>query len=319
MTVNNFTASVSGDFATASNWSLGHVPNDTEDAEVDPANGDFAVESNTELVNSIGTFPNDGLIIDDGASLTAFSGTGPDANDGSISIVDADLFLGSGTFGNVGTVALEGVEASDVGTFDVEGSITLNGGGNIEAAIVPEGRASDNVIGGFNFSTTPTLVNVNNTISGDVTIGGLNFTNQADGLIETNNGSSSSGGSIAIQGSAGGGSFTNNGSMIVNSGGQFVFGIDNRSTTIDNEGSIFFQADNQFTKLALSTGSVTISASGLGRIEMFGQTPSDDQIEDLGQPTSLNLINQVLDGAGEIGIGDNTLTLNLQIGSDRSR
>ncbi|HVX62825.1 MAG TPA: hypothetical protein VHC19_19555, partial [Pirellulales bacterium] len=51
------------------------------------------------------------------------------------------------------------------------------------------------------------------------------LTNEADGDIETNNSSSSSGGSIDIQGSAGGGSFTNNGGMFINSGGQFVFGL----------------------------------------------------------------------------------------------
>src|SRR4029077_18406223 len=136
MTTNNFTGNVSGDFAAASNWSLGHVPNDTEDAEINPS-GIFkvAVESNTELVNSIGTAFGDGLLIDDGASLFASNGTGPNANGGSLDIVDAFLFVDNGTFDNVGTVGLDGVNSADVGTFDVEGSVTLTGGGNIAAAI----------------------------------------------------------------------------------------------------------------------------------------------------------------------------------------
>ena len=53
------------------------------------------------------------------------------------------------------------------------------------------GGPGDNVIGGFNFTTTPTLVNVDNTISSEGTIAGINFTNEASGLIETNNDTSS--------------------------------------------------------------------------------------------------------------------------------
>ena len=176
-TANNFILNSSGDFGTAGNWSLHHVPENTEDAEINSTGG-FAIDSEVEFVNSIGTISGDGVIIDDGGQLTAYNGTGPNANDGGITIVDGYLFLGNGTFDNPGVIDLAGVTLSDLGTFDVEGSITLDGGGTIAAAIVADGQVGDNVIGGFNFSTTPTLVNVNNTISGDLTIGGLNFTSR---------------------------------------------------------------------------------------------------------------------------------------------
>jgi hypothetical protein len=163
MTQNTFTVNGSGNFATPGNWTLGHVPNSGEDAEIDPSGSGFAVESNTETVASIGTATNDGLVIDNGASLFAFNGTGPNANDGTISVVNADLFLNDGTFDNPGLLDLEGVTSSIPATLAITGSMTLDGGGGL-SMVIGAGPA-DNFIVGDNANTTPTLVNVDNTIS----------------------------------------------------------------------------------------------------------------------------------------------------------
>ena len=304
MTQNTFTVNGSGNFATPGNWTLGHVPNSGEDAEIDPSGSGFAVESNTETVASIGTATNDGLVIDNGASLFAFNGTGPNANDGTISVVNADLFLNDGTFDNPGLLDLEGVTSSIPATLAITGSMTLDGGGGL-SMVIGAGPA-DNFIVGDNANTTPTLVNVDNTISGDGTIEGLNFTNEAHGLIETNNNSSNNAGTMQIVGDSTGdaGVFTNDGTMLINSGGEFVFGQIQNTSLILNYGNIVFQADNRFTTLAI-VGDVTIGVqqTGSGSISMTGQTPNEDEIVGQGACAQLALAFQTLDGAGTIGGG----------------
>ena len=257
-----FILNSAGDFATPANWTSG-VPTSTEDAEIDSAGG-FAVSTASETVNSIGTDSGDGLLIGGGVFVVA-DGTGPEENEGSISVVDASLAMEDGTFVNPGVLSLAGYNSSNVGTLLITDSVELAGSGQVAMTI--GGGPSANTIEGFSFVEVPTLTNDNDTVSGDGTILGLNFINTAGGLIETNNSSSTSGGDMQIEGSAGGGSFTNDGFMEINNGGEFVFGVSG-DTTIDNDGSIIFQGANKLTRLAV-IGVVTISAAGDGgRIEL---------------------------------------------------
>ena len=292
-----FILNSAGDFATPSNWTSG-VPTSTEDAEMNSTGG-FAVSTASETVNSIGTDSGDGLLVGGGVFVVA-DGTGPEENEGSISVVDATLAIEDGTFVNPGLLSLAGYNSSNVGTLIITDSVELAGSGQVAMTI--GGGPSANTIEGFSFVEVPTLTNDNDTISGDGTISGLNFVNTAGGLIETNNSSSANGGDMQIDGSAGGGSFTNDGFMEINNGGQFVFGLTGDDTTIDNEGSIVFQGGNKLTNLAVA-GDVTISATGDGgRIEMEGSTPGDNSIITLlGQDAALTLVKQTLDGAGTIG------------------
>ena len=292
-----FILNSAGDFATPSNWTSG-VPTSTEDAEINSTGG-FAVSTASETVNSIGTDSGDGLLVGGGVFVVA-DGTGPEENEGSISVVDAMLAIQDGTFVNPGLLSLAGYNSSNVGTLIITDSVELAGSGQVAMTI--GGGPSANTIEGFSFVEVPTLTNDNDTISGDGTISGLNFINTAGGLIETNNSSSANGGDMQIDGSAGGGSFTNDGFMEINNGGQFVFGLTGDDTTIDNEGSIVFQGGNKLTNLAVA-GNVTISATGDGgRIEMEGSTPADNSIITLlGQDAALTLVKQTLDGAGTIG------------------
>src|SRR6185437_10959050 len=79
------------------------------------------------------------------------------------------------------------------------------------------------------------------------------------------------------------------------------------------ESAITFQGANKFATLAV-IGNVTISATGVsGRIEMEGSNPGNDRIKTSGQPATLNLVNQTVDGAGAIIDGD--LTLNNETGT----
>src|SRR6185437_1754622 len=290
-----FILNSAGDFATPSNWTSG-VPTNTEDAEIDSTGG-FAVSTASETVNSIGTDSGDGLLVGGGVFVVA-DGTGPEENEGSISVVDATLAIEDGTFVNPGLLSLAGYNTSNVGTLIITDSVELAGSGQVAMTI--GGGPSANTIEGFSFTHVPTLTNDNDTISGDGTILGLNFINTAGGLIETNNSSSANGGDMQIEGSAGGGSFTNDGLMLINNGGQFVFGVSGAATIIDNESAITFQGANKFATLAV-IGNVTISATGVsGRIEMEGSNPGNDRIKTSGQPATLNLVNQTVDGAGAI-------------------
>jgi hypothetical protein len=301
-----FILNSAGDFATPANWTSG-VPTSTEDAEIDSAGG-FAVSTASETVNSIGTDNGDGLLIGGGVFVVA-DGTGPEENEGSISVVDASLAMEDGTFVNPGVLSLAGYNSSNVGTLLITDSVELAGSGQVAMTI--GGGPSANTIEGFSFVEVPTLTNDNDTVSGDGTILGLNFINTAGGLIETNNSSSTSGGDMQIEGSAGGGSFTNDGFMEINNGGEFVFGVSG-DTTIDNDGSIIFQGANKLTRLAV-IGVVTISAAGDGgRIELGGSTPADDSIITTGLDAALVLDKQTLDGAGTID--DPELSLDLLSG-----
>ncbi len=173
------------------------------------------------------------------------------------------------------------------------------------------GGPSANTIEGFSFVEVPTLTNDNDTVSGDGTILGLNFINTAGGLIETNNSSSTSGGDMQIEGSAGGGSFTNDGFMEINNGGEFVFGVSG-DTTIDNDGSIIFQGANKLTRLAV-IGVVTISAAGDGgRIELGDRRRLTTRSLRPGWTPRLVLDKQTLDGDGTID--DPELSLDLLSG-----
>ncbi len=108
-----FILNSAGDFATPANWTSG-VQTSTEDAEINSAGG-FAVSTASETVNSIGTDSGDGLLIGGGVFVVA-DGTGPEENEGSISVVDASLAMEDGTFVNPGVLSLAGYNSSNVGT-----------------------------------------------------------------------------------------------------------------------------------------------------------------------------------------------------------
>ena len=289
-------------FAVASNWTLGHVPNSSEDALIASASGDAIINGTQETVDGVGTGITDTLRIENDSTLTLVNGTDTNSNVGSIVIsTESQLAIEGGSLDNAGTIELDGFNIAGFTAFiniAGPGSVTFAGGGNIEMTI-SGGPAANLITSPGEFS----LLNEDNTISGDGTLGdGLRLTNGSAGLIETNNSTSSSGGHMQIEGSAGGGSFINDGTMRIDPAGEFTFGEDSSSASINNESQIIFDPSLQTATLAIA-GNVTIQATfgTTGRIEMEGPGYGGNQIVSDGNPATLTLSNQLLDGAGNIG------------------
>jgi hypothetical protein len=310
MTLKNFNQSGIQGFAVSGNWSPSGIPGSSDDAEIN----DSAFVSSTadETVNSIGLGTNNVLNIQNASAFTTNAGTGPNANNGLIVLAGlSSLEVAGGTFDNPGTIELTGSSASNVAKLLFSGSpVTLSGGGTIEMSIGGGLRA--NFIGSYNSFATPVLTNQDNTISGDGTIGGgIDFTN--DGTIETNNSTSSHGGTIDIgtvtnPPMAPIGFFTNDGTVRADDGGTVIFGQDGIGESFTNDGSIDVGSTGDLTKLEIS-GNVTIYgilAGGVINLGGSGAQAGDEIVSD-GKAATLTIIKQTLKGAGTIG--DSNLTI----------
>ena len=306
MTLKTFNKTGNQNFAVAGNWTPTGIPGSTDDAEI--ASGALVVSSAPEFVNSISLGAGNSLSISSVFSVE--DGTGSSANNGIIGVFQVSLTDYSGTFDNPGTIELTGDKASDLASFVSAGSVVLDGGGSVEMSI--GGGPAANGIVGLNFpNSTFTLTNINDTISGDGTIGtGVEFTN--DGTIETNNSTSSKGGTLAIQldETFNYGTFINNGTVRADNGGTLILGGDGYSELIDNEAVVsVINSGAQATKLEIA-GKLTISGSAhAGFIDLAGSdAQTGDEIVSDGHAATLTLINQTLKGAGVVG--DSDLTIN---------
>ncbi len=306
MTLKTFNKTGNQNFAVAGNWTPTGIPGSTDDAEI--ASGALVVSSAPEFVNSISLGAGNSLSISSVFSVE--DGTGSSANNGIIGVFQVSLTDYSGTFDNPGTIELTGDKASDLASFVSAGSVVLDGGGSVEMSI--GGGPAANGIVGLDFpNSTFTLTNINDTISGDGTIGtGVEFTN--DGTIETNNSTSSKGGTLAIQldETFNYGTFINNGTVRADNGGTLILGGDGYSELIDNEAVVsVINSGAQATKLEIA-GKLTISGSAhAGFIDLTGSdAQTGDEIVSDGHAATLTLINQTLKGAGVVG--DSDLTIN---------
>ena len=297
MAQNNFTATGFQSWENASNWSLGHIPLNSEDTFIGTTGVIVGVSANV-TVDSIGTGTSgDVLFIDTASTFVATLGTGPTAgNLGTIDINDGATFeVATGSFVNTGTVELESAGDNTNFLIGAGGFVTLSGGGSIE--LVNNG-GTKNFIAGQSHSD---LINENNDISGSGTIFGEFFTN--DGIIETNNNLGA--GTLNIWGNgAGGGSFDNEGSMFVDPGGTMVLGIFTANIANDNLIELTGTGSNE-AKLEIQ-GNLTISSVG-GFIDLAGPDPNNDAVVSNGSAATLNLDGGTLEGGGEVGNSDLTL------------
>ena len=311
MTQKNFNKTGVQSFGVAGNWTSSGVPGSSDDAEI--ASGAFVSSTTNETVNSIGLGTNNVLNIQNSSTFTTDNGTGPNANNGLIILSGLSSLevLGS-TFENSGTIDLTGNSANAAARLLFSGSpVTLDGGGAIVMSIGGGPRANE--IASDTSFATPTVTNVDNTISGDGAIGGgLDFTN--DGTIETNNSTSSHGGTISIgtvvnPPMAPFGSFVNNGTVRADDGGTVIFGQDGVGESFSNQGSIDVSSTGDATKLEIAGSSTIVGFGAGGTINLGGSgAQSGDQIVSDGKAASLTLIKQTLKGAGTIG--DSNLTIN---------
>jgi hypothetical protein len=309
----NFKFSGNQSFAVNTNWDIGAVPNHTNDAEIGLTSTTTVTSSAGEQVNSIGTGSADTLYIR-GGTFDAINGTGPNANLGVILVTTATFEIDGGTFEN-GTSGIvihnpppETLELDAQGsTLLIGGSVSLTGHGNIEMAVVSGDSPLANIIEGT--SSSVTLTNVNNDISGTGAIGQMNFINES--LIETNNPGSSVGGNLAIIGSDAGGSFVNTstGTLQVDNGGTMELGTNNGQTSIiNNQGLVSILGSTQTTTLTIGS---TLDLTGGGKVELEGTLSDDDYIESYNHSSAtLNNENNTISGGGQIGDGSsNPLTV----------
>ena len=232
------------------------------------------------------------LTVDDGASVVI---DGP-SNIFRDSLLQSQTggtiaFQFNGDLTNAGTVFLGQVVSIGGGQSDlfIIGVVTLSGGGSVDLGEFSTPFNSSSTGDILNFGTSSdTLINQNNTISGAGQIILGTFDNQADGTVEASLQSS------PLQIIAG--TFSNEGAMIAESGS--TLDLDQGSGSLANTGAITVQNNGT---LAIN-GNLTIS--GDGGIQMG---PGNARIASNGVPSELVLNGQSLKGAGTIG--DSNLTL----------
>ena len=312
-TADNFLNSGIQNFATSSNWSTGSVPNSSNDADIALNSGTIVGSSTSETVNSIGTASLDTLDVT-GGTFDALNGTGPNQNLGTVFVGAASFEIANGTFENgtlninIHNTAPETIKLNaQSSTLLIGGSVSLTGHGNVEMVIVSGDSPLANLIEGTTSSAT--LTNVNNDISGTGAIGQMNFINES--LIETNNATSSSAGSLAILGSQAGGSFdnTSTGTVQVDNGGTVELGVNNgQASTIINQGLISILGSTATTTLAIGA---SLHLTGGGHVELDGSNSDDDYIESYNHSSAtLDNENNTISGGGQIGDGStNPLTV----------
>ena len=292
-------------------WSTGTPPTSSQDAYIGTNSGSALVFSDAnETVNSVATAPDDVLAINNNSTFTASNGTGPNDNFGTIDVEDGSSLHLGGTFDNLaGTITLMSVGSPT--TLAIQGSATLDGGGSVEFA--PDGgQPNFNQLTGT--SSNATLLNVDNDISGNGVIEGLNFINGPNGIVETDN--SLGAGDLQIWGNANGGSFDNKGHVFADDGGTLQFGVSGASTTITNPGLIEATSGNAGALIEVLG---TVSFQGGGQIVLGGPNlngilgigATDILGDGVSGPTTLDNVDNTISGAGTI-VGSHTGTSTLK-------
>jgi hypothetical protein len=176
--------SVSGDFNASSNWNPALVPINADTARI-AASGTYMVTSSAdEIVSSLTTAKGATLAIN-GSTFAITNGTGTGASAGNLAIGVRGTLRLAGTVKNTGTISLNGTSGPNWGNSILQidtGGATLTGGGHVVYATI-----HNNFIQGA--SSSATLTNVNNTISGSgyFGYGTMTLVNQKYGVIDANN------------------------------------------------------------------------------------------------------------------------------------
>ena len=311
------------DFGTTgsdTNWSLGVVPNSTDDTIVSTTSSvTLIIENASENIGGL-TLGADDTILCFMRSLTIdATGGGAIEIDGNLSVENGSLTVGENLVGSGNVVFDSGSTALGSLVIASGANVAADGTGQIEMQILAATVTDSKIIAG---SGGATFTNSSETISGDGQIGlntGLVFIN--DATVQTNNSlaGADTPGTLQITGSAGSGSFTNNASVYANNGGTLIFGMDGDASTLVNNLLVDLDSEGKVTSLQIA-GNVTVDTVGsstAGIIDLGGtDDAADDQVVSDGHAASLTLVNQTLKGAGTVG--DTNLTLNNASGTIES-
>ncbi|MEO8927328.1 MAG: hypothetical protein ABI306_09205, partial [Caulobacteraceae bacterium] len=170
---------VSGDFATAADWTEGVVPG-ANNGVVLGAFGStaYSVTSSVgEIVYSLQTAAKATLAITGGV-FAVTAGTGTAANAGTVQIGAGATFSVGGSLANHGVIAIDCAGSPASASVVIAQNTTLSGGGKITLTDF----LMNDIAGG---ASAATLTNLDNTITGAGTIGSgaLTLINQASGII----------------------------------------------------------------------------------------------------------------------------------------
>jgi hypothetical protein len=313
MTTNTWTASTSGDWTTAGDWSSG-VPTSTQDVLIGSnAANTIVTSASIETVDSIGINSGDQLAIT-GGTFGALDATGPNGIFGEISAQDADFSVGGGTtnhtINNSGLIFLQSLTTTQT-HFYFDNNVTLDGAGIVVMDISGQGSITSNQITSPS-GLTATLTNQDNTIAGTGLITDIFFINHGTVDTNINQNNLSEHGTLTIAGNASGGAFDNenlvkaddNGTLILGSTGQ------GNQSVITNNGTIAINNDQNTTHTNVEiAGQVTIKSGGDGKIQFEGSNGDGNNLVSNGQAATLILEDSTLSGAGNLG--DSNLTLSI--------
>ena len=297
MAQKNFNGTGFQNFAVAGNWTPNGVPGSSDDAEI--ASGAIVSSAADEVVNSIGLGSNNVLNIQN-ASFTTENGTGANENNGIIDLSNSDFLIAGGTFDNPGTIELTGTR-SNVLTAQ---KVILDGGGTIAMSI--GGGLFSNSIGNGNVGLgdpgIPTLVNADNTISGDGSIGaGLTSPTTAPSRPTTAPAAMAERSTLPLMQYFPPVIFSITARFAPTTAVTLIFGSTSfgSAQVFANDGTIEAESSGDPTKLEIA-GNVTIADTGAGgSINLGGSAAqSGDEIVTSGNAASLTIIGRTLQGLG---------------------
>jgi fibronectin-binding autotransporter adhesin len=239
LSTNSWINSSGGDWDTASNWSLGHVPTATENVVINLA-GSYTVTHTTSTADSINSLTiaksvtlsagsltiAAGLTIDSGATLTLDAGTALDFSGSSQTISGSGQIVLDAAGGSLGAAQLN-VGASD--NLTIDGGITVD-----DAGIIATSNGSDLSI--------PGTLNLQSR-------GRLNIVSGSSGYIGVSDNSTwTNSGTIDVAG----------GSLVIGSG---KYGIVANAGTIDVTGG-HFTSSGSYAYLFNNSNTGTIDVTG---------------------------------------------------------
>ncbi len=246
-------ASGAGNWTTATDWSTGSLPGQSDDVVIGSSSSAATVTSTGGItINTLKITPNDELSIN-GEVNGVFSGSFnlingmPNGNFGTLDLEDAGFHVFGGTINNSGLILVKANQSSG-GSFlfladdGGGGTVTLNGAGMV--VLDGNDQTLNAFIQGQGGKAASNLINDDNNISGTGTVGAnLNIINH--GTFETNN--LLLAGTMQIDGSAGGGSFDNENLLIADDNGILILGMDGQTSKIINNDLIELQNSVQNT------------------------------------------------------------------------
>ncbi len=306
-----------GNWADAGFWSSDSVPTVADDVHIDIP-GAFVTSDANASVNSIGIGAGSGLIISD-SWFNTVNGTGSGKNHGLLKVTDnSTLQIIQGTFDNAGTVFL-GAAGID-NTLTINTQVVLDGGGTIYMGAHANG-GENAIIGEMDyFNPNIALYNVDNDITGSGEIYGLDFINEANGVVET-----SSGALELLTLNEPGQLFQNYGHINADDGGTLKLVTDPGGRAFMNYGNIGVSSTGDSTTLEIGGdvqlkggGFLTLSDSSNNFVVTDGSAATLDNIDNtiLGSGWFEDIRLKVVNGAHGGIVADNAdAALGLDVGS----